>query len=145
MAISDDIKARLDIVDLVAQHVPDLKKAGRNFAACCPFHQERTPSFVVFPERQTWRCFGACATGGDLFTFVMKMENLEFSDALKLLARQAGVPLAERSVKAVPRHPLLAVNERALRFFRESLAADRGSLARDYLEGRGISAHVPAV
>jgi len=74
MALSDDIKARLDIVDVVAQYVPELKQSGRNFTARCPFHQERSPSFVVFPERQTWRCFGACATGGDLFSIGKKRE-----------------------------------------------------------------------
>ena len=139
MALSDDIKARLDIVDVVSDYVPDLRKSGRNFTARCPFHQERTPSFVVFPERQTWRCFGACATGGDVFTFVMKTENLEFSGALKQLAQRAGISIPERRrQEQTPRNPLLAVNDRALEFFREALTAERGSMARDYLGRRGL-------
>jgi len=138
MALSDDIKARLDIVDVVSAYVPDLKKAGRNFVARCPFHQERTPSFVVFPERQSWRCFGACATGGDVFTFIMRAENQDFAAALKLLAQRAGISLVQRRPGPAPRHPLLAVNEQALRFFQEALAAERGGLARDYLRQRGV-------
>ena len=140
MAISDDIKARLDIVDVVTRYVPDLKKAGKNFAARCPFHQERTPSFVVFPERQTWHCFGACAVGGDVFGFVMRAEKLDFIGTLKLLAQQAGVAFPQRrSARAAP-HPLLPVNERALRLFQDALSADRGSLARDYLAKRMVGA-----
>ena len=139
MAISDEIKLRLNIVDVVAHYVPDLKKSGRNFTARCPFHQERSASFVVSPERQTWHCFGACSTGGDVIGFVMRAEKLEFMDALKLLAKQAGVTVPERRTADAPRHPLLAVNERALRFFQDALAADRGSLARDYLVQRGVS------
>ena len=138
MTLSDEIKDRLDIVDVVSQYVPDLGKSGRNFTARCPFHQERTPSFVVFPERQTWRCFGACAIGGDVFTFVMKVENQDFPGALRLLAQRAGVALPERRREHVARHPLLAVNEEALRFFQSALASERGTLARDYLSKRGV-------
>jgi len=99
MALSDDIKARLDIVDVVSQHVPDLHRAGRNYAARCPFHQERTPSFVIFPEQQSWRCFGACAAGGDVFSFVMRANGVDFSGAIKELAQQAGVSLSERRAR----------------------------------------------
>ena len=140
MALTDDIKARVDLVDVVADYVPDLKRSGRNYSARCPFHQENTPSFVVFPERQTWRCFGACATGGDVFTFVQRIEGVEFPAALKTLAERAGVAVPERARRSDgPRNPLLAVNDSALRFFRDALQADRGSLARAYLEQRGLS------
>ncbi len=139
MAVSDDIKARIDIVDLVSQYVPDLKRSGRNFTARCPFHQENTPSFVVFPDRQTWRCFGACAVGGDAFSFVMKAEGLDFPAALRKLAERAGVPLPEHQRPDSPRNPIFAVNEAALRFFRDALVAERGSLARAYVEQRGLS------
>ena len=140
MALSDDIKARLDIVDVVSQYVPDLKRSGRNWHARCPFHQERTPSFVVFPERQSWRCFGACATGGDLFNFVMREENLDFAAALRLMAQRAGVPMPERrrGAGAPERNPIHTANEQALRFFQEARAAERGSLARGYLQRRGV-------
>ena len=88
MAVTDDIKARLDIVDVVADYVPDLKRAGRNYSARCPFHAENTPSFVVFPERQAWRCFGACAEGGDVFNFVQKIEGADFPTTLRALAER---------------------------------------------------------
>ena len=140
MAASDEIKARLDIVDLAARYAPDLRKSGKNFIARCPFHQERTPSFVVFPDRQTWRCFGACAVGGDLFGLVMRAEKLDFVDALKLLAREAGITLTQRQPSKAAPHPLLRVNERAIRFFQDALAADRGSFARSYLDQRMVGA-----
>jgi DNA primase len=139
MAISDDIKARIDIVDVVADYVPDLKRTGKNYHARCPFHQENTPSFVVFPDRQTWRCFGACATGGDVFTFVMKVDGTEFPGALKTLAERAGVALPERRRDEGPRNPILDVNDAAMRFFRDALQSDRGSLARTYVDQRGMS------
>jgi DNA primase len=138
MATTDDVKARVDLIDVVSDYVPDLKRSGRNYHARCPFHQENTPSFVVFPERQTWRCFGACATGGDVFSFVMKIEGVEFLDALKSLAERAGVALPERRRVDGPRNPLYAVNDAALRFFRDALQADRGSLARAYVDQRGL-------
>ncbi|MFZ4814415.1 MAG: DNA primase [Phototrophicaceae bacterium] len=90
MSVSDDIKSRLDIVDYVGKFVP-LKKSGRYHKAPCPFHQEKTPSFVVNEDHQTWRCFGACAEGGDLFTFAMKLHGWSFNDALQELGALAGV------------------------------------------------------
>ena len=93
MSITDEIKSRIDIVSYVQRHVPDLKKAGRNHKACCPFHNEQTPSFIVNPERQSWRCFGACAEGGDLFTFAQKLHGWDFKEALRELAAEAGLQL----------------------------------------------------
>ena len=139
MAVTDDIKARVDIVDVVSQYVPELKKSGRNFTARCPFHQERTPSFVVFPDRQSWRCFGACAVGGDVFSFVMKADNVGFPQAMRSLAERAGVAVPERRRSDAPRNPIYDVNEAALRFFRDALTADRGAMARSYAERRALS------
>ncbi|MCL0090785.1 CHC2 zinc finger domain-containing protein, partial [Dehalococcoidia bacterium] len=93
MNTAADIKQRLDIVAVISEYV-QLKKAGRNFKALCPFHTEKTPSFFVFPERQSWRCFG-CGVGGDLISFVMRKEGLDFGGALKTMAQRAGVPLVE--------------------------------------------------
>ncbi len=137
MTVVDDIKSRLDIVDVVSGYA-SLQRSGRNFKACCPFHPERTPSFYVDPERQSWRCFGACATGGDVFGFVMKAENLEFKDALPRLARQAGVALPSRERQSESAE-LLRLNDTAREYFQQYLASSMGADARNYLEQRGIS------
>ncbi|MCS7261552.1 MAG: CHC2 zinc finger domain-containing protein, partial [Anaerolineae bacterium] len=84
MHIVEEIKDRIDIVDFISGYVP-LKKAGRTYKGLCPFHAEKTPSFVVFPHTQTWHCFGACGTGGDIFSFLMRREGLDFSEALRRL------------------------------------------------------------
>ena len=140
MSTIDDIKARLDIVEVVAKYVPDLRQTGRNFSARCPFHQERTPSFRVFPDRQAWRCFGACAVGGDVFSFVMKAEGIDFGAALRRLAEVAGVALPDpRAAAERQSHPIFALNAAAQRLFREAFDADRGSVARAYVHRRGIS------
>lgn len=96
MSVTDDIKARLDIVSYINQYVP-LKKAGKYHKACCPFHAEKTPSFTVSEDRQSWRCFGACAEGGDIFNFAMKYHGWDFREALGELAQLAGIELQERS------------------------------------------------
>ena len=96
MSVTDEIKSRLDIVDLIGETV-SLRRSGRNYAGFCPFHPNtRTPAFFVFPETQTWRCFGACAEGGDVFSFVMKQQGWDFKEALKELAQRAGVTLKQR-------------------------------------------------
>ncbi len=92
MSVVDDVKQKIDIVDVIGQYTT-LKKAGRNFKALCPFHNEKTPSFIVFPDQGTWHCFGACGDGGDVFTFLMKRENIDFGEALRRLAQRAGVEL----------------------------------------------------
>lgn len=143
MSTVDDIKDRLDIVDIVSGYVT-LQKAGRNYKALCPFHQERTPSFVVFPDTQTWRCFGACGEGGDLFSFVMKAEGWDFSDALHELAKRAGVELeppspqqAARQEESERHHTLL---DEAARFYTERLLkGDDAAFARDYVAGRHLT------
>ena len=97
MSVTQQIKDKLDIVQYIQDYVPDLKKAGRYYKACCPFHGEKTPSFVVNPDTQSWRCFGACAEGGDLFTFAQKMHGWDFSEALRELGQRAGVEIRKRS------------------------------------------------
>lgn len=96
MSVVDEIKERIDAVELISNYV-QLKRAGRNHKGLCPFHAENTPSFVVFPETGTWHCFGACGEGGDIFTFVMKREGWDFRTSLEELARRAGVELRPRT------------------------------------------------
>lgn len=138
MSVVDDIRAKLDIVEMVSGYVT-LKKAGRNYKALCPFHTEKTPSFTVNPERQTWRCFGACAAGGDVFNFVMRKDGLEFGDALRQLAAAAGVEIRRRPPEQVDREEVLfRVNREAARFYNEMLGSPEGRETRQYLYDRGI-------
>lgn len=137
MSVIDDIKNRLDILDVVSGYV-SLQRSGRNFKACCPFHQERTPSFYVDQTRQSWRCFGACATGGDIFGFIMRAEGLEFRDALQRLAQQAGVTLPSPERRS-EQEDSFRLNEAVREYFQQYLASSMGADARSYLEQRGIS------
>lgn len=145
MTVIDDIKDRLDIVDIVSETVK-LRKSGRTFIGMCPFHANtRTPSFVVWPETGTWKCFGACNTGGDAFTFVMKRDGLDFKDALQLLAGKVGVELEERKPEA-------EIEDRQLARLREAVAAaaqwynhllgnnPHAQVAREHLIKRGFIA-----
>ena len=138
MSVVDDIRDKLDIVDVISGHA-QLRKAGRNFKARCPFHTENTPSFTVSPERQTWRCFGACATGGDIFNFVMRKDNVEFGEALRRLADTAGVEITSRPKEQVDlEEALFRVNQEAARFYNEMLKSPEGRAALKYLYERGI-------
>jgi DNA primase len=146
MTAVDDVKQRIDIVDLVSQYVT-LKRAGRNYVAICPFHTEKTPSFHVDPARQSWHCFGACATGGDIFGFIMKKDAIEFRDALRVLAEQAGVTLETRrdTQEDARRARLYEINEAASAFFHAMLVADDGpyaakaAVAREYITERRMA------
>ncbi len=137
---TEEIKQRLDIVDLISESV-NLQKAGRNYKALCPFHTEKTPSFFVFPDRQSWHCFGACATGGDIFAFAMKKENLDFPAALRLLAERAGIELRPKrgATEEKQKERLRQANEAATLFFQHALLnTQAGADALDYLTMRGI-------
>ena len=136
MADTDAIKSKLDLVDVISESV-QLKKSGRNYKANCPFHDEKTPSFIVDPVRQTWHCFGQCSTGGDVFSFVMKSEKVEFVEALRILAPKAGVDISFESSSS-NKTPLYDINDIALKFFQEALFTDEASAAREYLSLRGI-------
>ena len=133
----DEIRARIDIVDLVGQRVL-LKKKGRNFEGLCPFHDDKRPSFTVNPSMQRYKCW-SCGEGGDIFTWVEKTLNVDFREALEVLAKQAGVTLSKRGTDAAPKSDRslnLEIMESASSFFREQLT--KSSLALDYLRGRGI-------
>ncbi len=130
------IKEKLDIVDFLKQYL-ELKPAGKNFKALCPFHREKTPSFIVSPERQSWHCFGSCGEGGDIIKFLMKYENIEFYDALKILAEKAGVELkggANRDFQSY--NSLYKIMEEAKNFFKASL--DKSQEVNAYLRERGL-------
>jgi len=136
----EDIKTRIDIVDLISSYI-NVKKAGRNYKAVCPFHKEKTPSFMISPDKQIWHCFG-CQKGGDVFSFIMEMEGLDFGGALRFLAKKAGVNLT--SVKIIES----GLNKKSLLFELNNLAASyyhrfleespEAQIARDYLIERKV-------
>ncbi len=143
MSVVDDVKARLDIIDVVSQYVP-LKQAGRTYKALCPFHSEKTPSFVVFPESQTWRCFGSCNEGGDIFSFVMRHEGWDFGEALRVLAQKAGVQLEEQTPEVKARQTaderLYALLDEAAQLYMNILIDEQSAQStRDYVIDRGLT------
>ncbi len=142
MSTIDEVKQKLDIVEVIGQYTK-LTKAGRNFKAMCPFHNEKTPSFFVFPERQSWHCFGACSTGGDVFSFVMKKEGLDFGEALRLLADRVGVRLPseiEKGPDKDEKDKLFQANEAAAQYYHNLLLnSPAGEKAKSYFISRGLS------
>lgn len=142
--ILDEIRTRLDIVAVISEYVP-LKKGGKNFKGLCPFHQEKTPSFMVDEERQIFHCFG-CGEGGNIFTFIMKMEKLNFPEAIKMLAQKAGVslPISEKqNNKNIQEKELIyRLNEIAADYYQKNLFLTQGKSALDYLLKRGFSKEI---
>lgn len=136
----EEIKKRLDIAETIGAYMPLVRAGGANMKARCPFHQEKTPSFYISRDRQMWHCFG-CGEGGDIFTFVMRIEGLEFRDALRLLADKAGVKLPDWKPEASSEwRRLLDALALSQRFFAAMLAdAPQAAHAREYVAKRGIS------
>ena len=143
MTAVDDVKERTDLVELIGETVK-LRKSGRNYTGFCPFHPNtRTPAFVVFPDTGTWRCFGACNEGGDVFRFVMKKEGWDFPEALRFLAQRVGVDLGRRGMDAEAEPEaqtrLREALEAAAAFYRHQLIeTPAGRPILDYLHGRGL-------
>lgn len=139
MDVVETIKRQVDLAEFIGRVTP-LQKSGRSFKGLCPFHTEKTPSFYVFPERGTWRCFGSCGEGGDLFTFVQKRENLDFRGALRVLAAEAGIELRpEDARKRSHNERLAAVMSAAVEYYQRCLREPGGSEALRYLrEKRGL-------
>ncbi len=143
--VKDEIRRRVDIVDLVGSHAT-LKKSGRYYKGLCPFHQEKTPSFHVDPERGLYHCFG-CGVGGDIFDFVMRTANMSFTEAAQDLARRAGVQIEtspEAEKRASEREQLLRALDGAREYFGTMLAGPQGERARQYLSQRGLSDEIVA-
>ena len=142
MSVIDEIKQKADIVEIVGQYVT-LTKSGRTMRAPCPFHSEKKPSFFVYPEQQTWHCFGACNTGGDVFSFIMKKEGLDFADALKLLAEKTGVVIpsqARSEAEDQVRDKIYQINQAAAQYYHNLLLSNpTAERARSYLKGRGLN------
>lgn len=144
MAISDEflneLRARTDIESVISPYV-NLKRAGRNVKGLCPFHNEKTPSFTVYPDSQSFYCFG-CGAGGDVITFVRRIENLDYVEAVKALAERAGMQMPEDGYDdtlAKHRQRILAANREAAKFFHSYMMSEKGRTGLDYFLGRGLS------
>ena len=139
VGVAATIKEKLAIVDVIGETV-QLKKAGTTFKGLCPFHGEKTPSFTVTPGRETWKCFG-CGRGGDIFSFVMERDGVDFPTALRSLAGRAGVEMSERTSREdAQRRRLRDALEAAISFYHQVLTSHQaGAAALDYLHGRGFS------
>ncbi len=137
----DLIKQKIDVADLIASYIP-IKRAGRNFKANCPFHNEKSPSFVISPERQIWHCFG-CAKGGDIFTFVEEYERTDFSEALKVLAERAGIKLKKNVFKTQQderKNRIYEINHLSSQFYNFLLTKHKSGIqALEYVEKRGLT------
>jgi DNA primase len=142
MSVIDEVKQKTDIAEIVGQYVT-LRKSGRNLSAPCPFHSEKHPSFFVYPEQQSWHCFGACNTGGDVFSFLMKKEGYDFGEALRVLAERAGVELPSYRREDQHREEkdvYFRMNEAAAVWFHNNLLnAPAAEKARQYVARRGYS------
>ena len=137
----DQIKQKLDIVEYIGRDV-DFKRAGRLFKACCPFHEEKTPSFIADPEKQAWRCYGSCQEGGDLFAYVMKKQGLEFGETLRLLAELAGVelPFHYSPEETNKQKRLYDINAAAQNYYFDMLLTNpQAEKARTYLRERQVT------
>lgn len=138
----EQIRISSDIVSIAREYMPDLKRAGRNWQACCPFHNEKTPSFIVSPEKGIFKCFG-CSAAGDVFKFVMLMENISWIEAVKKLAGKAGIAIKEDnapSIKTSEKAKLYALLESTARFYHRCLLESSiAAPVREYLEKRGLT------
>src|ERR1700723_2455927 len=141
---AQSVKQQADIVRVIGEYITLKKSGAQNYSGLCPFHGEKTPSFSVHVTRQFYHCFG-CGVSGDVFTFVQKIENITFPEAIRLVAQKLGIPLPKTTYsspgeakEAKLRAQLLDAQERAAAFFQECLKRPEGARAREYLAGRGL-------
>lgn len=135
-----DLKSRNDIVDVVSSYV-SLKKRGRNYVGLCPFHNEKTPSFNLYPENGSFFCFG-CETGGDVITFIRKIENLDYMEAVRFLAQRAGIAVPETGYDdglSKIRARILEINRETAKYYHQILVSETGKAGLEYLQKRGLS------
>ena len=136
-----EVRMKTDIADLISNYVT-LKKRGNTYVGLCPFHNEKTPSFTVYDDTQSFYCFG-CGVGGDAVTFVKKIENLDYVDAVKFLAQRAGMQMPEESTYddtlSKLRRKILEINRATARFYHSYMMSDRGKVGLDYFLSRGLS------
>jgi len=142
VSVIEEVKQKTDIAEVIGRYTK-LTKSGRTLKALCPFHSEKHASFFVYPEQQSWHCFGACNTGGDVFSFLMKKENMDFGEALRQLAEGAGVVIPVKDVARVDkdkREKLYHINTAAAQYFNGLLLnSPSAEIARKYIEKRGIN------
>lgn len=135
-----ELKARSDIAEIAASYI-SLKRRGRNLIGLCPFHSEKTPSFNLYPENGSFYCFG-CGAGGDVITFIRKIENLDYMEAVRFLAQRAGLQVPENNVDdslAKQKARIFEINRESARFFHQELLSSGGNAGLEYLQNRGLS------
>lgn len=140
-ALIEEIKANNDVVDVISQYVI-LKRSGRNFSGLCPFHKEKTPSFSVSPDRQIFHCFG-CGIGGDVISFICKIENVNYKEAIEILAEKAGIilPVADNdreNKRDLLRQKVYEINEIVANFYHENLYLPMAKTAQEYVKKRKL-------
>ena len=133
----DLIKQKLDIIDIASDYLK-VTKAGSNYKSLCPFHTEKTPSFIINPERQTWHCFGSCGVGGDVIELVIRIEKINFTEALKVLAERAGVQLNNNRTPD-KNSRLYEINLEACKFYKTQLELPEGKKAKEYIDKRKVN------
>ena len=140
-AIIDEVKVNNDILDIISQYVI-LKRSGRNFLGLCPFHKEKTPSFSVSPDKQIFHCFG-CGVGGDVITFICKIENVNYREAIQILAEKAGITLpvsdnTQDMKKEMLKQKVYEINEIVANFYNENLYKPSAKEAQEYVKKRKL-------
>lgn len=140
-SIIEQIRQNVDLLELIKEYVPSVKRSGRTYKACCPFHREKTPSFSISPDKGLFYCFG-CQAGGDIFDFVMRIENLSFNEAARKLAQRAGLewkPLQEMTEEEKKRALYYKIMLFAKDFYHQQLLSQQGTTARNYIKERNLT------